>query len=47
VLAAIPLDIYTTPAISDALKRVFSKAGDVVSLQRKRLRDGTVSISCV
>ena len=41
-LANMALDIFATPAMSDAPERIFSIAGDVISPRRRTLGDDTV-----
>jgi hypothetical protein len=41
-LAQMAFDIYSTPAMSDALERVFSIAGNVYSPRRRTLTQNTV-----
>jgi hypothetical protein len=36
-LAQIALDVYATPAMSDEPERVFSMAGNLLSLRRRKL----------
>ena len=41
-LAQMALDVYSTPAISDELERVFSIAGSVLAVRRRRLTSDAV-----
>lgn len=41
-LSAMALDIYSTPAMSDELERIFSATGAAVSLRRRLLKSETI-----
>ena len=41
-LAQMALDVYSTPAMSDEPERVFSIAGNVLSVRRRRLTSDAV-----